>query len=247
VAWAPLPEARRVCSANVDDERPNLREALARELAAAEASLTASEREALALRERRHLSHAQIGAALGLDEPSVAGLLARARLALRAARRGPQPTPVEPCQQREGALAMLARRLDGEALSEVDEAWLQEHLDSCLECEQAHAAMVEASLCYRTLGEEGAAHAGGAAGAGDAAGAAGEERGVGDERAGGGRAAGGEHAPGGIRAVGGEPKGPTPATEAGRDDQRPGTEAGRDDQPPGVEERPGPPAAAKGT
>jgi hypothetical protein len=34
-------------------------------------------------------------------------------------------------------------------LAAQDDAWLLEHLAVCVGCEMAHAAMLEASVCYR--------------------------------------------------------------------------------------------------
>jgi hypothetical protein len=123
--------------------------AVARELAAATARLAVEERAALALRDLLGLTHAEIARAMAIEPASVAALLARARLALRAARRGPLPAAGE-CGERGRALELLARRQDGEALSAGEEDWLVEHLFACEACTRAHAAMLEASACYAT-------------------------------------------------------------------------------------------------
>ncbi len=75
-------------------------------------------------------------------------LLAEARLDLRTQLRGagaPQPD----CDERERALRTIARRQDGEEVAAADDDWLIEHLGHCRGCRQAHAAMLEASACYR--------------------------------------------------------------------------------------------------
>jgi hypothetical protein len=43
----------------------------------------------------------------------------------------------------------MTRRQDREAVSLEDEDWLLEHLGSCESCPRLHAAMLEASVCYR--------------------------------------------------------------------------------------------------
>jgi Sigma-70, region 4 len=135
-----------------DDDRPTdpaaLAEAIARELAAAASGLPMAEREALALRELLRLSHDEIAGATGVAPDAVAMVLAQARLDLRAQLRGagaPQPE----CDERERALRTIARRQDGEEVSGADDDWLIEHLGHCRGCRQAHAAMLEASACYR--------------------------------------------------------------------------------------------------
>ena len=122
-------------------------EAVARELARATAQLPERQREALALRERMGLSHDQIAMALGVERAAVAPLLARSRLRLRSELRGSAPPPVD-CSERDRALRTMALRQDGEEVSGADEDWLVEHLGACVGCGQAHAAMLEASVCY---------------------------------------------------------------------------------------------------
>jgi DNA-directed RNA polymerase specialized sigma24 family protein len=123
--------------------------AVARELAQATAKLPERQREALALRELLGLSHRELAAAMGIEATAVAPLLARARLRLRSERRGTASEPSTECESRERALRVLACRQDSEPVSSEDDAWLLEHLASCRSCEMAHAAMLEASVCYR--------------------------------------------------------------------------------------------------
>lgn len=125
-----------------------LSEAVARELAAATGRLPIAQREALALRELLGLSYDEIAGVAGVQADAVPLLLARARLDLRTELRGagaPQP----PCDERERALRTIARRQDAEGASAADEDWLIDHLGHCRGCRQAHAAMLEASACYR--------------------------------------------------------------------------------------------------
>jgi hypothetical protein len=112
------------------------------------ARLPERQREALALREVLRLSHEQIAEVMGIDGAAVALLLARARLRLRELRRGAPAAPLT-CDERDRALRALARRQDSEPLIGDDDEWLFAHLGSCPECDQAHAAMIEAAVCYR--------------------------------------------------------------------------------------------------
>jgi hypothetical protein len=141
---SPVPEASDGDSADPE----GLSEAVARELAAATARLPLAERELLALRELLGLSYDEIAGVAGVDVNAVPLLVARARLDLRGELRGagvPQP----PCDERERAMRTIARRQDGEAVPVADDDWLIDHLGHCRGCRQAHAAMLEASACYR--------------------------------------------------------------------------------------------------
>jgi hypothetical protein len=150
-AAEPVPTAPAATDADPDD-RPTdpakLADAVAGELAAASSRLTVAEREALALRELLGLDYEEIADVAGIERDAVAPLLARARLELRAALRGPgHPQP--PCDERDRALRTIALRQDGEAVPPADDDWLINHLGHCAGCRQAHAAMLEASACYR--------------------------------------------------------------------------------------------------
>ena len=123
-------------------------DAVAAELQAATSKLPERHREALALRESLRLSHDQIAKVVGIDVAAVAPLLARARLALCEQRRG-APIGGGTCEDRDRALRSLARRQDSEPLTGDDDEWLLAHLGACEECDRAHAAMLEASFCYR--------------------------------------------------------------------------------------------------
>jgi hypothetical protein len=129
-------------------EPENLARAVARELAIASARLSRGQRELLALRELLGLTHDEIAVVLEADPDVVAPALAQARLDFRTALRGtaePQPE----CLERDRALRAIARRQDGEPVSEADDEWLVAHLGHCRACGQAHASMLEASACYR--------------------------------------------------------------------------------------------------
>ncbi|MGI8429232.1 MAG: sigma factor-like helix-turn-helix DNA-binding protein [Solirubrobacteraceae bacterium] len=123
--------------------------AVARELAQANAGLPERQREALVLRELLRLSYEEMSQVMGVEEAPVAALLARARLALRVERRGVSTQEGADCAERDRALRVLARRHDSESLSGEDDEWLLDHLGVCPRCIAAHAAMLEASACYR--------------------------------------------------------------------------------------------------
>jgi hypothetical protein len=134
--------------AAAEGEPSSLAEAVARELAHATAQLPERQREALALRELVGLSYDELGTVVELDPSGVGPLLARARLRLRVALRG-EGVPMPSCDERERALRTIARRQDGESVTEADEDWLIEHLGHCVGCARAHSTMLEASACYR--------------------------------------------------------------------------------------------------
>ena len=121
--------------------------AVAGELSAANARLPEPDREVLALRELLHLSHKEIARAVHTSQSVVPLQLAQARLRLQAQRRGTDPDAA--CDERERTLPLLACRQDGESLDAADEEWLFQHLGQCERCATAHAAMLEASVCYQ--------------------------------------------------------------------------------------------------
>jgi hypothetical protein len=125
-----------------------LADAVRAEIEQATAKLPERQREALALREALRLRYAEIAAVMKIDPAAVAPLIARARLRLREERRG-TPATVGECEERDRALRLLALRQDGEPAGEDEADWLLEHIGICHECGASHAAMLEASLCYR--------------------------------------------------------------------------------------------------
>ncbi len=131
------------------DAPSGLSDAVARELGSATARLPERQREALALRELLRLSYEQISRVMGLDPAAVAPLLARSRLRLRSERRSVAVATTVACAEHERALRLLACRQDSEPLSQEDDEWVLAHLARCPECAMAHAAMLEASVCYR--------------------------------------------------------------------------------------------------
>ena len=146
-AAAPTADAARTASGTTTDPR-RLAGAVARELRAASGRLAAPQHEALALRELLGLDYDAMAKLTGADTDAVATLLAQARIGLRQELRGPgaaQPA----CDERERALRTIARRQDAEPVAPADADWLIEHLGHCRGCAQAHAAMLEATACYR--------------------------------------------------------------------------------------------------
>jgi Sigma-70, region 4 len=153
-----LAAAARACREQLSGETPHavagdgeprsLAVAVARELARATAQLPERQREALALRELLGLSYDEIATVAELDPSAVGLLLAGARLRLRVALRG-AGVPMPSCDERERALQTIARRQDGEPVTEADEDWVIEHLGHCVGCARAHSTMLEASACYR--------------------------------------------------------------------------------------------------
>jgi hypothetical protein len=137
-----------------DEQPPGLAAAVARELAAGTARLPERQREALALRELLRLSYAQISQVMGIEQAAVAPLLARARLRLTSERRGGAAVEDGGCQERDRSLRVLASRQDSEPLSAQDDSWVLAHMAGCRSCETAHAAMLEASVCYRAWQSE---------------------------------------------------------------------------------------------
>jgi Sigma-70, region 4 len=138
-----------------EDEAPDrsgddlpLVQAVALEIAAATARMPQRHREVLALRELLGLSHEEISRVIGIDPTAIPQLLARARLRLRRELRG-GPDAAPDCSESERSMRALARRQDGELSDQPENAWLLEHLGTCEPCTRAHAAMLEASVCYR--------------------------------------------------------------------------------------------------
>jgi hypothetical protein len=141
--------ARSPESARSNGGPPELAAAVARELAAASAQLAERHRETLALRELLRLSYEDIGAVIGVEPTAVGPLLARARLRLRVALRGPGTVIEARCDSRDRALRTLARRQDHQPMTVEDQDWVLDHLAGCPACARDHAAMLEASACYR--------------------------------------------------------------------------------------------------
>jgi hypothetical protein len=125
--------------------------AVARELASATARLTAPEREVLALRDLLGLSYREIAAVTGTEPDSVPARLAEARLRLRQELRGSGISAPE-CPERDRAVRTIAARQDDEPVAAADADWVIEHLGHCRGCGQVHAAMLEATACYRGWG-----------------------------------------------------------------------------------------------
>jgi Sigma-70, region 4 len=141
--------ASGAAGAGIGDGSGTLADSVAREVADANAQLPPDQQEALALRDLVGLSYQQIALVLQISPYAAGMLVARARLALRARRRGVDEEPDDSCPDRERALSLIVRRQDREPIATEDEDWLLAHLGSCDSCLRVHAAMLEASVCYR--------------------------------------------------------------------------------------------------
>ena len=146
---AGAPGVAGLAGAGIGDGSGTLADSVAREVADANAQLPRDQQEALALRDLVGLSHEQIALVLQISPYAAGMLVARARLALRARRRGVDEEPEDSCPDRERALTLMVRRQDRESVATEDEDWLLEHVGSCESCLRVHAAMLEASVCYR--------------------------------------------------------------------------------------------------
>jgi hypothetical protein len=134
-------------------EAEGLAHAIAQELAEACAGLPVPQREVLALRELLGLPYDEIADVTGSELEDVALLLGRARLGLRAQLRGSAATQPS-CDESQRGLVTMGLRQDGQPVASTDDEWLMEHLGHCRSCGQAHAAMLEASACYRAWSSE---------------------------------------------------------------------------------------------
>lgn len=142
-------DAAGAAGAGSGDGSGTLADSVAREVADANAQLSPDQQEAVALRDLVGLSHEQIALVLQISPYAAGMLVARARLALRARRRGVDEEPDDSCPDRERALTLIVRRQDREPIAAEDDDWLLAHLGSCESCSRVHAAMLEASVCYR--------------------------------------------------------------------------------------------------
>lgn len=135
------------------DEDPVRSAMLAAELdsiRAANARLPERQREVLALREIEGMSYEDIANLLEMNSNSVAQLISRARIRLRAELRGEAAAGVAAstpeCEQ---ALPLIARRQDGKLKDPAEVEWLTNHLATCSSCPVAAEAMAEAGVSYR--------------------------------------------------------------------------------------------------
>jgi len=136
------------------EEDPDRRLMLAsqqEEIREANSRLPERQREALALRELEDLSYDEIAELMEMNRNSVAQLISRARINLRAELRGSALTSVVASSPEcERALPLIAMR-DDRQLDEASEdaAWLAAHLHGCERCQVATEAMQEAGVSYR--------------------------------------------------------------------------------------------------
>jgi DNA-binding CsgD family transcriptional regulator len=133
-----------------DPTRNVLLDAQQEEIRRAHAQLPVRQREVLALRELGGLSYDEIAATMDLNRNSVAQLLSRARLNLRAhLRAGALGSVAAAGPDCERALPLLAAQQDGQLDDAGDGRWLRAHLTACDTCGVAREAMAEAGASYR--------------------------------------------------------------------------------------------------
>ena len=147
-----LAVAREAClrhmappSANGDRAAGRGVEAMVR---AANAQLPPRQREVLAVRETEDASYADIGELMGLHRNAVAQLTWRARLNLSGMLREGSAYVLPPvsgeCEQ-----ALMQRTLEEDGpLTDAEQAWLAEHLESCLRCAASHEQLRAAAGTY---------------------------------------------------------------------------------------------------
>ena len=135
------------------EDDPSRRQLLAfqrREIREANGRLPERQREALALRELEGLSYDEIAAIMGMNRNSVAQLISRARLNLRAELRGTALESVASSSADcERALPLIASRDDGQLEDGGEASWLGAHLAACGTCQVRVEAMHEAGASYR--------------------------------------------------------------------------------------------------
>jgi hypothetical protein len=107
----------------------------------------------MALRELIGLPYDELARVMSVDHEALPVVLARARVGLRAELRG-SPEPAPDCPEYDRALRTIALRQDGQPVPAADDDWLIEHLGHCRGCGRAHAAMLEATACYRAWSDE---------------------------------------------------------------------------------------------
>ena len=140
--------ARRRSAAPLRRRTAALSAAVARELAAASARLP-----------QRQRRHSRCASSCGCHTSRSRGARDRTRRR-RAAARALAPTPAcRSCAARprtattapnaSGRCARATPRQDGEPVPAADDEWFIDHLGHCSNCRQAHAAMLEGSVCYR--------------------------------------------------------------------------------------------------
>ena len=133
-----------------DPSRRQLLDAQRSEVRDANRRIPERQREVLALRELEELSYDEIAEIMGMNRNSVAQLISRARLNLRAELRGTALESIAPDTADCGrALPLLALRDDGELDDEAEASWLGGHLVDCEGCRLRLGAMQEAGASYR--------------------------------------------------------------------------------------------------
>ncbi len=137
--------------AAVDGPEPSaLRAAHQEQIRVANQGLPPRQREALALRELEDLSYDQVADFMGMNRNSVAQLISRARINLRAGLRHGALVSIQAASPEcETALPLLALAQDGELGDAKSADWLARHLVDCATCRVRVEAMQEAGAAYR--------------------------------------------------------------------------------------------------
>jgi RNA polymerase sigma factor (sigma-70 family) len=150
----PTDEAPELASPEPDVETDPERAALLRDsqeaVREANAQLPPRYREVLALREVAGRSYDEIGSIMGISENAAAQLIWRARSKLRVAlTAGAISSVVASTEACETAQLLINRLHDGEPVNDVEQEWLDEHLEECGKCRAARGMVLEVATSYR--------------------------------------------------------------------------------------------------
>ena len=147
---APPEDPLQVSSVESDPERAALLQDSQDQVRSANARLAPRYREVLALREVAGRSYEEIGVILGISANAAAQLLWRARNKLREELRLDALASVTPASDEcERAQLLIGMREDGEQLEELDEEWLDDHLEECGSCRASRSMLLEVGASYR--------------------------------------------------------------------------------------------------
>jgi RNA polymerase sigma factor (sigma-70 family) len=146
-----LPEVVSVApDVETDPERAVMLQASQEQVREANAQLAPRHREVLALREVAGRSYEEIGQIMGISENAAAQLIWRARAKMKEAlTAGAVASVVASTEDCETAQLLLNRLHDGEAITDQEQAWLDEHLEECERCRAARGMIFEMGASYR--------------------------------------------------------------------------------------------------
>jgi RNA polymerase sigma factor (sigma-70 family) len=133
-----------------DPERAVLIQDSQEQVRQANAQLAPRHREVLALREVAGRSYEEIGQIMGISENAAAQLIWRARAKMKEAlTAGAVASVVAATEDCELAQLLLNRLHDGEAITDEEQEWLDEHLDECGSCRATRGLIAEVGTSYR--------------------------------------------------------------------------------------------------